>query len=114
MQNVNTTVFVPTQADDRRIAEAHYKLSLTLHFLDEPELSLKHARAAVDVCNARIASLSTKVPNNADTAAVDAPSSSAGAADMTTNASTISVSFHSRPAYRAAITSVSDRGCSPV
>ncbi len=45
------------QFDDRRIAEAHYKLSLTLHFLDNPEDALKHARAAVDVCNARIASL---------------------------------------------------------
>lgn len=46
------------QADDRRIAEVHYKLSLTLHFLDDPETALKHARAAIDVCNARIFNLS--------------------------------------------------------
>lgn len=46
------------QADDRRIAEAHYKLALTLHFLELPERALEHATKAVAVCNARIARLS--------------------------------------------------------
>ena len=46
------------QADDRRIAEAHYKLALTLHFLEDPERALQHANKAVAVCTARIARLS--------------------------------------------------------
>ncbi len=46
------------QADDRRIAEAHYKLALTLHFLELPERALEHANKAVAVCNARLARLS--------------------------------------------------------
>ena len=46
------------QADDRRIAEAHYKLALTLHFLEDPEKALEHANKAVAVCSARIARLS--------------------------------------------------------
>ena len=65
------------QADDRRIAEAHYKLSLTLHFLDNAEDALKHARAAVAVCNARIANLApaaaAAAPADANAAAADAP-----------------------------------------
>ncbi|KAK9904895.1 hypothetical protein WJX75_005048 [Coccomyxa subellipsoidea] len=62
------------QADDRRIAEAHYKLSLTLHFLDNPEDALTHARAAVAVCNARIAGLTP-----AAAAAAAAPADAAAA-----------------------------------
>ena len=46
------------QADDRRIAEAHYKLALTLHFLEDPERALEHANKAVAICSARIARLS--------------------------------------------------------
>ena len=30
------------QADDRRTAEAHYKLALTLHFLEDLEKALQH------------------------------------------------------------------------
>lgn len=56
------------QADDRRIAEAHYKLALALHFLEEPEKALQHARRAVAVCNDRIARLSAH-PGGAGAAA---------------------------------------------
>ncbi|BDA49698.1 probable histone-binding protein N1/N2 [Coccomyxa sp. Obi] len=66
------------QADDRRIAEAHYKLSLTLHFLDNAEDALKHARAAVAVCNARIAHLAPAAAAAAP-ADTEEPAASAGA-----------------------------------
>jgi len=67
------------QADDRRIAEAHYKLSLTLHFLDDPEDALTHARSAAAVCNARIASLA---PAAAAAAAAEPAADGAAAAEQ--------------------------------
>lgn len=36
------------QADDRRLAELHYKMSLTLQYLDEPEDALREIK--VDPC----------------------------------------------------------------
>ena len=39
--NFVATVSLGLQADDRRIAESHYKISLTLQYLDQPEDSLK-------------------------------------------------------------------------
>ena len=32
------------QADDRRLAELHYKMCLTLQYLDQPEESLKEIK----------------------------------------------------------------------
>ena len=32
------------QADDRRLAELHYKMSLTLQYLDQPEDALKEIK----------------------------------------------------------------------
>ena len=46
------------QADYRRIAEAHYKMALTLHFLEDPEKALEHANKAITVCKARMSRLS--------------------------------------------------------
>ena len=34
------------QADDRRLAELHYKMCLTLQYLDQPEDSLKQIKVA--------------------------------------------------------------------
>lgn len=68
------------QADDRRIAEAQYKLALALHFADAPEDALVHARAAVDVCAARIARLSAPAPEGAAAAAAGPEPAAAGAA----------------------------------
>ena len=58
------------QADDRRIAEAHYKMALTLQFLEDPERALEHANKAMVVCKARIARLSA-APLGADAAVED-------------------------------------------
>ena len=36
------------QADDRRLAELHYKMCLTLQYLDQPEDSLKQIKVGYD------------------------------------------------------------------
>ena len=38
------------QADDRRLAELHYKMALTLQYLDQPEDALKEIK--VSLCSA--------------------------------------------------------------
>jgi hypothetical protein len=45
------------QADDRRLAEVHYKAALALQFRGAPSDALAHAHAAVRVLRARIARL---------------------------------------------------------
>ncbi|KAL0043275.1 hypothetical protein WJX79_000079 [Trebouxia sp. C0005] len=42
------------QADDRRLAELHYKMCLTLQYLDQPEDSLKEIKVAVKLVETRI------------------------------------------------------------
>lgn len=42
------------QADDRRLAELHYKMCLTLQYLDQPEDSLKEIKIAVKLVETRI------------------------------------------------------------
>ena len=61
---------VLAQGDDRRIAEAHYKMALTLQFLEDPERALEHANKATAVCRARISRLSA-APLGADAAVED-------------------------------------------
>ncbi|CAK0783497.1 hypothetical protein CVIRNUC_006696 [Coccomyxa viridis] len=63
------------EGDDRRIAEAHYKMALTLQFLEDPERALEHANKATAVCRARISRLSA-APLGAD-AAVEDPADAA-------------------------------------
>ena len=58
------------QGDDRRIAEAHYKMALALQFLEDPERALEHANKAIAVCRARISRLSA-APLGADAAVED-------------------------------------------
>lgn len=42
------------QADDRRLAELHYKMCLTLQYLDQPEDSLKQIKIAAKLVETRI------------------------------------------------------------
>ena len=42
------------QANDRVLAELHFKASLTLQFLQQPEEALREAGAAIRVCEAAL------------------------------------------------------------
>ncbi|KAL3162686.1 hypothetical protein ABBQ38_008730 [Trebouxia sp. C0009 RCD-2024] len=67
------------QADDRRLAELHYKMSLTLQYLDQPEDALKEIKNAVKIVETRIDNMKA-APGQSCTTGADPtdPSTSAG------------------------------------
>jgi len=73
----------PAQADDRRLAEVHYKAALALQFRGAPSDALAHAHAAARVLRARIARLrrvASGAPPRADPDPGSGPDPAAAAA----------------------------------
>ncbi|KAL3135061.1 hypothetical protein ABBQ32_008006 [Trebouxia sp. C0010 RCD-2024] len=67
------------QADDRRLAELHYKMSLTLQYLDQPEDALKEIKTAVRIVETRIDNIKAAPGHSSATGADPTdPTTSAG------------------------------------
>ena len=45
-----SAVLASLQKPDRRLAELHFKIGLTLQFLQKPEDALKEIEAAIEIC----------------------------------------------------------------
>ncbi|DBA78663.1 hypothetical protein WJX77_011361 [Trebouxia sp. C0004] len=92
------------QADDRRLAELHYKMCLTLQYLDQPEDSLKEIKIAVKLVETRIDNIKAAPGAVQQTQPISA---AASAADASASASAATQGGDAA-AFAAASTSASE------